>query len=507
MNRHPSGWANICHEMALRKNYGLRHALCSSRAITGRLGMSKILHKYLQIRHLQRRTGLPVCYSMGMSINHITQHDKQALTAKSFQDLVQRTLLPVATYRKRVFTLLLWSMIVSPFRKCVQQMYLNSRGLSLSAGITLRQWYGLLGSPKLPWDQIWQNVVAYLQTLGMLQSDGRITLALDDSLCPKTGKKISHAQSHFDHASKLNSSNYIWGHCRVVVGLLGKIHQRWAFLPLAQAPFIRFRPECTKLDIAETLIRRLYRWTRSPMLVVCDSWYGVYRLIHAAEQFSDNNIHFISRLRSNCTIYDLPSAEEKPRRGRPRKYGNQLPQVLEHAQSLPLKSDRIFKYGKMRECSYCEFNAVSKALKRTIKIVCIQQSNGGFFPIYSTDLNISASRMIELYSARWKIEAAFRELKQEGGALDNQARKENCVENHFQMCCLSMTLMWIYAAIQDRAPSRCNPGISSEAFSVNDIRDQIRREVAQDANFSGFCSDTLKLAGNYILSKLLGVAA
>jgi len=70
---------------------------------------------------------------------------------------------------------------------------LNSKGLSLAAGISLRKWNGGLGSPRIPRGKIRQHVVSYLDTLGLLQPDGRIILALGDSICPKTGKRIAHA--------------------------------------------------------------------------------------------------------------------------------------------------------------------------------------------------------------------------------------------------------------------------------------------------------------------------
>ncbi|MDD8044288.1 MAG: hypothetical protein PHC78_11050, partial [Verrucomicrobiota bacterium] len=76
------------------------------------------------------------------------------------------------------------------------------------------------------------GVLSILKGRNLLQSDGQVILALDDSPCPKTGKQIAHAQSHFDHSLKPNSSRYIWGHCRVVMGLMTKIYQGWACLPL-----------------------------------------------------------------------------------------------------------------------------------------------------------------------------------------------------------------------------------------------------------------------------------
>ena len=59
----------------------------------------------------------------------------------------------------------------------------------------------------------------------------------------KSGKKIAGADTHYDHAAKQNCSKYVWGHCRVVIGILKSIHGRWACLPLAQSLYIPARKQ------------------------------------------------------------------------------------------------------------------------------------------------------------------------------------------------------------------------------------------------------------------------
>jgi hypothetical protein len=64
--------------------------------------------------------------------------------------------------------------------------------------------------------------------------------------------------------------------------------------------------------------------------------------------------------------------------------------------------------------------------RRPIKVVLVHnEKRETFFPVFTTDLTMSAEQMIERYSARWKIECSIKELKHEIGALDNQARKNS----------------------------------------------------------------------------------
>ncbi len=64
-------------------------------------------------------------------------------------------------------------------------------------------------------------------------TDGRLLLALDDYINPKTGKKIFGCAKVFDHDAKANQSKYPWAQNIVAVGLLKIVKVRWACLPLS----------------------------------------------------------------------------------------------------------------------------------------------------------------------------------------------------------------------------------------------------------------------------------
>ena len=115
-----------------------------------------------------------------------------------------------------------------------------------------------------------------------------------------------------------------------------------------------------------------------------------------------------------------------------------------------------------------------KDLARTPKILTRLRIDANLFH-FPTDLTLSSEQMIEYYSARWKIESGFKEIKHEIGALDTQARKRNAVENHFNFCYLAVMLVWIYAMKQEKAPKRRYPNVTRH-FSFSDIREQIRKE-------------------------------
>ena len=134
---------------------------------------------------------------------------------------------------------------------------------------------------------------------------------------------------------------------------------------------------------------------------------------------------------------------------------------------------------------------MSKALRRKIKVNIAYKRNGFVFPIFTSDLELSAEKAIEYYAARQRIEAGFKGLKHELGALDNQSRKKNAVENHFNFICTAMTLVWIYAMKQKSAPERRIQ--TSRYYSFADIRVQIEKELMAEAtNFNKLCQNSIK---------------
>ncbi|NCD33664.1 MAG: hypothetical protein EOL87_09660 [Spartobacteria bacterium] len=119
---------------------------------------------------------------------------------------------------------------------------------------------------------------------------------------------------------------------------------------------------------------------------------------------------------------------------------------------------------------------MSKAMRCSVKIVIVCRRNS-FVALFTTDLTLSVEQMIEYYGARWKIESGFKEIKHEVGALDNQARNQNSVKNHFNLCCLATSLTWIYVAGQTRAQAKNHAANNDNSYSFANVRRMIEKEI------------------------------
>ncbi|MDH5553524.1 MAG: transposase [Nitrosomonas sp.] len=57
--------------------------------------------------------------------------------------------------------------------------------------------------------------------------------------------------------------------------------------------------------------------------------------------------------------------------------------------------------------------------------------------LFTTDLDLTVEQIIEYYGAHWKIEAGFKEIKQEIGSSKSQTRSCHTVTNHLNFCMMA----------------------------------------------------------------------
>jgi len=62
-----------------------------------------------------------------------------------------------------------------------------------------------------------------------------------------------------------------------------------------------------------------------------------------------------------------------------------------------------------------------KTLRRVVRVVWVYRGSQ-WIALVSTDLGLTVEQIIEFYGARWRIEAGFREIKQEIGSSQSQTR-------------------------------------------------------------------------------------
>ena len=384
--------------------------------------------------------------------------------------------------------------------------------------ITKRRYYTFMASPKIPWERLWETL---REAVPPPLTDGRLILALDDCINPKVGKKIFACHRFFDHAAKQNQSRYPWAQNIVAVGLLATVKGRWACLPLdfrfyhpAKAfeerevrlgrEKIDFR---TKLDQAAEMLRAIYQTYKLPLLVVADSWFGNDGLWKPVHSMLAENVHLLSRLRANINLFDLPAAPPRKRRGRPAKYGTPLGNASSMVSQCrdQARAYDVNLYGRMRQVMAFEQVVMLKTLKRSVRVVWVFRKTR-WIALFTTDLSLSVEQIVEYYGARWKIEAGFKELKQEIGSAQTQCRNPQAVVNHLNLCMMATSVTWIYAMQLDKTPKRRHAVKDRNHYAFSDVRRDIA-EAVMSKDFCTICSHERKSIVNSVVAALLRMAA
>ena len=398
--------------------------------------------------------------------------------------------------------------IILPFTACRASSLLRSLLTLFKVSITQRRFYIFMASPKLSWESLWQ---ALWQLIPSPLTDGRILLAADDSINPKTGKKIYGCHTFFDHAAKTNQSPYVWSQNIVKVGLLKIVHGRWACLPLSWR-FYRLQKEVkegfkTKLEQVVEMTVVLSGVFKGPLLLVVDNWFGNAKLLGPLRKRLGEQIHLLSRLRSNAQLYDELKPPRYKKRGRPRKYGKKRGTAKSLASKLKSKTQKysVFLYGKQRQVQAIDKVLIPKALNVPVRIVWVFYGRQ-WLALFTTDLTLTVEQIINYYGARWKIESGFKELKQDIGSRQTQARTPSAVTNHLHFCMMAISFSWIYCLRLSQPPQKRYFLKGREHFSFSDVRYAIASAVAQK-EFSLVFNKKQKQPKNNLMAAFLQLAA
>jgi hypothetical protein len=206
------------------------------------------------------------------------------------------------------------------------------------------------------------------------------------------------------------------------MGLLLPIHGRWCCLPLAfrfylqrktiQAP--TWRPRRKPLVFQDKFSQVVAMLTRLrgcfptvPILVVTDSWFGNNGLFRPMRAQCGSNIDLLARMRVNAVLFGF-SDPTPGRTGRPRKYGQRLGKVADLAASQRAKAQtyQVHVYGAQRDVLASDQCLMLKTLRCPVRVVWVYRQTQ-WVALMTTDLSLTVEQIIEYYSARWKIDAAY----------------------------------------------------------------------------------------------------
>ena len=146
-----------------------------------------------------------------------------------------------------------------------------------------------------------------------------------------------------------------------------------------------------------------------------------------------------------------------------------------------------------------------KTLRCRVRVVWVYRRTQ-WVALVSTDLDLSIEQIVEYYAARWKIEAGFREIKQEIGSAHTQTRNPDAVTNHLHFCMAATTITWIYAAHLNQAPIRRYASENTTEYAFADVRRSLAQHIAKEG-FGIDCQDPGKPDHNPLISTVMRLVA
>ncbi len=411
--------------------------------------------------------------------------------------------------------------VVVPFTSSITSNLLRALQTLFGMDIQSQRFYTFMASTTLPWKGLWQ---AMWRMIPAPATEERIIIALDDSINPKSGRKIFGCAHFHDHAGKGNQNSYPWSQCILAVGLLKKVKSRWACLPLDFRFYMmqkdieaetttakrqgKVLPFESKMEQAASMIKEIRNYFQQSVLIVADSWFGNDGLWSKLDRGSEGCFHLLSRMRTNNILYNFaPVSTGKRKAGRPRKYGKRLGSVDECAAKWKEEAETytVFLYGKKREVLAYPQTVMLKTMKCPVRVVwCYRKTR--YVALMTTDLTLSVEQIIEYYGARWKIESGFKEIKQEIGSSKSQTRNADAVLNHLNFCMMATTLTWIYADRLQTAPDRRHKIRGRSGFAFSDVR-RIMAEAALSEDFQSVCPLPEQRPQNSFVKTLLRMVA
>lgn len=270
------------------------------------------------------------------------------------------------------------------------------------------------------WLQVgkWSWVALGLQTarLALREVPGkRCFLVIDDTVVFRSSPKAPESRFHHQHGQKSNRPVFVRGQNWVSLAL--SISKNWRSLAV---PVLSRLPRATgnggKLVAAKTLLRVAKPlFTQHLATLLLDSWYMRKSLLLPAQQMG---YQVIGQVRKDTALYYAPPPSTG-KRGRPRKYGDKMTPAK--VAELPVVCQRFFLYGAWHILHYRTAQVMARFLDgQPVRAVWVQMAreDGSLRQqrlFLSTDLSLSAARIILAYGRRWSIEDMFNQLKNRWG--------------------------------------------------------------------------------------------
>jgi len=245
--------------------------------------------------------------------------------------------------------------------------------------------------------------LARLAVTLLVSAGDPVTVAIDDTLFRRCGKKV-WAASWFHDGSAKGPKKTGYGNNWVIAGIVVTLPfcSRPVCLPVMFRLVIKGTNSASRLWLARRMAEALAGALPGRAIrVVADAAYAGKEL-----RGLDAAITWTTRLRKDAALYDL-APPRTGRRGRPRVRGARLPAlaaIAAAAEFTPVTVSRYRKTATVRAAALtCLWHTVFGAQQARVILIRDTAACGFDLALVTTDLHATPAQVIERYAARWSM--------------------------------------------------------------------------------------------------------
>jgi hypothetical protein len=290
-------------------------------------------------------------------------------------------------------------------------------------------------------------VLAEMVITALLLPGAPITLAVDDTLFRRRGKKV-HAAGWFHDGSAAGQTKLGFGNNWVVVAIIVTLPlvSRPVALPVLTALAVKGGP--SKPDLARDLVDLIAeRFGDRDIHIVADAAYGCSAFIGLGDGMT-----MTTRVKANAVFFHL-APTRTGKRGRPRLKGNRIGTPADIADAAIWRTTRVSRYGTTSTVEITEVTCLWYGTWRTdtVRVILVRETGTKAVPakgygiaLVTTDLSATAEEIIARYAARWSIEVTFFDVKNILGVGQARNRVRKAVERTvpFGLFCYGILTIW-----------------------------------------------------------------
>ena len=296
---------------------------------------------------------------------------------------------------------------------------------------------------------------------------GHYTIAFDPSYISKSGKSTAGVGWFWSGCA----GKAKWGLEICGIGIID-INNHTAFHLEAEQTLYDSKTQTLLGYYGNVLVSRKEELLSISKYVVADAYFSKEPFVST---LCLNGFEIVTRLRDDANLLYKFYGKKKGGRGRPKKHDGKI------------------EYNKLRENYFTLIQTddnsrihqsivYSKSLKRDVSVVIVytKRKEKWSHKIYmTTDLAITADKILEYYQTRFQIEFLYRDGKQHTGLNDCQARSQNKLDFHFNMSLTTINIAKISHWLSIPKEKR-------KSFSMADIKTRYHNELLMNRIFVMF---------------------